>query len=152
MFQKLKLKSNTIQVTDTRIISLISIIFIAVFVISSTAYYIFAIQPSYIFTSGSIISSLPDSISPSQIYWGEIESGNSVSRTVTLANTGGQSTSPLQFTTTDWSNSTDIGLQMSWDYQGTPLAAGASVDITFTLTAAVSASPSDFSFNIAIIA
>lgn len=152
MFQKLKLKSSVIQVTETRIITLISLIFIAIFLISSTVYYIFALQSPYIFTSGSIIASPPNlTVNPSQIYWGQIMPGNSVSRTITLRNTGGQPTSLLQFATTDWLNSTDIGLRLSWDYKGASLAAGAYVDVTFTLTVAVSASPSDFSFNIVII-
>ena len=152
MFQKLKLKLSAIQATDTRIISLISIIFIAIFIVSSTVYYIFAIQPAYISTSGSIISS-PSTlgVTPSTISWGQIQPGDSVSRIVRLDNSGSLPIS-LQFATTGWLNSTDIGLRLAWDYQGGSLAAGASVYVTFTLTAAATASPNDFSFNIVIIA
>ena len=70
----------------------------------------------------------------SRIEWGTIEIGNSIQRTVYIKNQG-ETPVLLNFITENWEPS-DLPehIELIWDYEGTSLEAGASTEITLTLT------------------
>ena len=85
------------------------------------------------------------------IDWGTLAPGTSTTRTIYVKNTG---TIPvtLSMTTTSWlPSNADNHLTVSWNREGTVVAAGNSVSSVLTLTASANAgSITTFSFNIII--
>lgn len=79
---------------------------------------------------------------PATLDWGNnIQANQTVSRTVTITNTGTASTTPLHFT---HSLNASLGT-ISWNQEGTVVPAAATITAIFTLTA--SASPPLGVFN-----
>ena len=87
----------------------------------------------------------------SNVVWGDIEVGNSVSQTIYVKNTGDDGVT-LSMSTENWS---PVGgtsyLQLSWDYDGSTISSGEVRGIVLTLSVASSVSGVDtFSFDIVI--
>jgi hypothetical protein len=87
----------------------------------------------------------------SDVVWGSIEVGNSVSRTIYVENSGDDGVT-LILSTENWS---PVGaasvLQFSWDYDGSTIVSGEVRGIVLTLSVAPSVSGVDtFSFDIVI--
>lgn len=87
----------------------------------------------------------------SNVVWGSIEVGHSVSQTIYVENSGDDGVT-LILSTENWSpvGVTSV-LQFSWDYDGSTIAAGEVRAIVLTLSVAPSVSGVDtFSFDIVI--
>lgn len=85
------------------------------------------------------------------IDWGNLNSGDTATKTVYIKNTGNVSET-LSMTATNWNPQTATSsLTLTWNQEGTSLAAGEVVPATFTLNvAADTGNLSDFSFNVII--
>lgn len=87
----------------------------------------------------------------SNVVWGDIEVGNSVSQTIYVENSGDDSVT-LILSTENWSPVDAASfLSFSWDYDGSIIASGESRGIVLTLNVAPSVSGVDtFNFDIVI--
>jgi hypothetical protein len=85
------------------------------------------------------------------IDFGNLNSGNIVTKTIYIKNTG-NITETLSMTVTDWNPSTATSsLFLTWNQENAKLQAGATVPATLTLNiAADTGDLSDFNFNIVI--
>ncbi len=83
--------------------------------------------------------------------WGNLNSGDTVSQTVYVKNTG-NTAETLSMSTSSWTpSSATSSLTLTWNQQGTSVPAGSVVPATLTLTAASNTGNlTDFSFNIVI--
>lgn len=82
--------------------------------------------------------------SPSSINWGTIKPGETVTRSVTLTNTGTSPTQALTMTSTS-----TVGT-VTWDAEGLTVNNQTPLVITFSLTVYASASQGPFNFTITI--
>jgi hypothetical protein len=87
----------------------------------------------------------------SNVVWGDIEIGNSVSQTIYVKNSGDDGVI-LSLSTENWSPVDGTSyLQLSWDYDGNTISSGEVKGIILTLSVASSVSGFDtFSFDIVI--
>ena len=87
----------------------------------------------------------------SNVVWGDIEVGNSVSQTVYLKNSGDDGVT-LSLSTENWSPAIATNyLQLTWNYDGTIITAGEVRGIILTLSVASSVSGVDiFNFDVVI--
>lgn len=135
-----------------KISALLTILIIATVIGWATWVYAVSSTPATIPTTGT---TTPISLAfflvsePTQISWGNIEQGESVTETVTLTNNGNAGASGLTMETSG-DNIADLGLTLSWDCAGQPISAGESLVATFTLTASASAPAGDWGFDIVV--
>jgi hypothetical protein len=111
-------------------------------------------NPTSIPTEGTIETTIPIILaSPSTIDWGTITVGGSTTKTVTLTNnsTESETITDMTFITAEWANTTDLGLELTWDYTGTNIYAKQNITVTFTLSSITApAEPTFFNFSIVI--
>ena len=106
-------------------------------------------------TNGNI-SDVADvfAISPATIDWGQMTQGGAPStKTVQLTNTRTNSADivrDITYTVTGWSNSTDLGLTLSWDYNHTDIFTGQTLQVTFTLSSDNTTPLGPFDFTIVL--
>ena len=88
----------------------------------------------------------------SSVAWGAIEPGTSMNRIMYIQNNGDDSVT-LSVTTEDWTPAGASGyLQLSWDYNGSPISPGEVIQITMILDVSSSITGIDtFNFNIVIL-
>jgi len=136
-----------------------SLIAILVLIGSIVAIYVYATyfaETTTIPTEGTIQTTSPLLLAdPAIIDWGTVTVYSSTTKTVTFTNNGTESEIivDLNFETSNWLNTTDLGLTLDWNYGGTTIFAGMDLPITFTLT--LTSIPEDtnttaFSFDITI--
>jgi len=86
------------------------------------------------------------------INWGEVQAGQSYSRTIYIKNNGNIKVQ-LSMATGNWTPSTAYSyLTLSWDREGTYLNAGEKINATLTLAVASTAIGGLFSFDLTITA
>ena len=98
----------------------------------------FVLNKSMIQTPPNIASSHSD------LYWGAIRMGQSISTSVTLTNTGLQPAGPLNLTA-----SNPVG-DLTWDAENLILQPGESLTVNFTLTIGRGVTLGFFSFDIIV--
>lgn len=92
---------------------------------------------------------------PATIKWGTITVYSSTTKTVTFTNnsTESETITDLTFETSNWQNTTDLGLTLDWNYGGTDIYAKQSITVTFTLsldTIPKNTTDTTFSFDIIV--
>jgi archaellum component FlaG (FlaF/FlaG flagellin family) len=149
------------KIKKTALIPLIALVFIAVTLSAVTAGVLIAQQnvPNSGSVGGNITSTIdiklyndPDAtIICTAIDWGNLNSGDTATKTIYIKNTGNVSET-LSMTTTNWTPSTATqNLSFTWTQEGTLLAAGEVVPATIVLKIASDTSDlPDFSFNMII--
>jgi hypothetical protein len=123
-----------------------------------------------IFVDNVIISTSPQSLLPDQtldvqvysdsaltqvlssVTWGNLVPGSSINKVMYIHNNGENSVS-LSLTTQDWIPTGAVNyIQLTWDYDGSPISPGETVQITMTLNVSPSISGiNTFNFNIVIL-
>lgn len=143
------------------LIPLIALVFIAIAISAVTAGVLIAQQnvPASGSVGGNIISTVNMGIysdpaattNCTNVDWGNLNSGDTATKTIYIKNTGNVSET-LSMTATNWNpQSASSTLTLTWSQEGAVLAEGEVVPATLTLmVAADTGDLSDFSFNIAI--
>jgi len=135
------------------------LIAVLLLICSVTTIYVYGTyfaDPTQIPTEGTVQTSVSLLLaSPSTIDWGTITVYGSTTKTVTLTNNSTESETiiDLSFHTANWLNTTELGLTLDWNYNGTDIYAKQDINVIFTLTS--EAVPEDetitfFSFYIII--
>ena len=149
------------KIKKTALIPLIVLVFIAVTLSAVTAGVLIAQQdvPNRGSVGGNITSTIdiqvyndPDAtIICTAIDWGNLNSGDTATKTIYIKNIGNVSET-LSMTTTNWTPSTATqSLYLTWTQEGAVLAAGEVVPATIVLKIASDTGDlSDFSFNMVI--
>jgi hypothetical protein len=149
------------KIKKTALIPLIALVFIAVTLSAVTAGVLIAQQdvPNSGSIGGNITSTVdisvynnPDAtIICSALYWGNLNSGDTATKTIYIKNVGNVSET-LSMTATNWTPSTATqSLYLTWNQEGAVLAAGEVVPATIVLKiVADTGDLSDFSFNLVV--
>ena len=90
---------------------------------------------------------------PTEIHWLDLQAGQVYTQIVTVTNNGTKQIVDMYLSTVDWSNSTDIGLTLDWNWtadEATRLFAGQTITLEFTLTVALNPKSGTFSFTTVI--
>lgn len=117
--------------------ALIAILVLASSIIAIYVYGTYFAEPTQIPAGGTIEPNIPLLIAtPSVIDWGLITVYGNTTKTVTLKNNSTESETIINMTfeTTNWQNTTDLGLTLTWNYTGTNIYAKQEIAVTFTLT------------------
>jgi hypothetical protein len=149
------------KIKKTALITLIALVFIAVTLSAVTAGVLIAQQdvPNSGSIGGNITSTVdisvynnPDAtIICSALDWGNLNSGDTATKTIYIKNVGNVSET-LSMTATNWTPSTATqSLYLTWNQEGAILAAGEVVPATIVLKiVADTGDLSDFSFNLVV--
>jgi hypothetical protein len=91
-------------------------------------------------------------VTPNTLDFGTIYPGTPVTQQISFKNNStdvNDIITDMHLSTAEWSNSTDIGLTIDWDYTGTNIYPTQTIDITFTLTP--STTPTEGPFNFVLV-
>lgn len=134
--------------------ALIAILILAGSIAAIYVYGNYIAEPTIIPTEGIVppIAAILTA-DPPTLNWGTVTRGTSTTQLVTLKNISQNTTDliiDIALTTTGWTNTSDTGLSLTWDYQGTDMYPTQSHTVIFTLSVAPNAPAQTIDFDIVL--
>lgn len=116
----------------TKIVTAIALVFFSIGIMSAITWGAYTL--GIISTSGTFTPTYNITMTPSTIDWGDAELDTTITRTVTITNTGSKTIGSLTMITTNLVGITPSDFTITWDLEGQQLDIEASKIATFTFT------------------